>query len=111
MLVELGAVPIGATVATVLAQNPEPPPDRGEEFGKASPVALVVILCLAVATIALIVSMSRRIRRLPQSFDEEPGNDGGTESGGGPDTAPGPDPVETTRDGSGTPAGERPEQR
>ncbi|GAA4560218.1 hypothetical protein [Pseudonocardia xishanensis] len=68
MLVEL--VPVGDTVATVLAQNPEPPANQGEEFGKASPVALVVILCLAVATIALIVSMTRRIRRLPQSFDE-----------------------------------------
>lgn len=108
MLVELGAVPIGATVATVLAQNPEPPPDKGEEFGKASPVALVVILCLAVATIALIVSMSRRIRRLPQSFDEEPGGEAGTESGA--DTAAA-DSAEAPRDGSGTAAGERPEQR
>jgi hypothetical protein len=68
MLVEL--VPMGDTVATVLAQNPEPPANQGEEFGKASPIALVVILCLAVATIALIVSMTRRIRRLPESFDE-----------------------------------------
>jgi hypothetical protein len=68
MLVEL--VPMGETVATVLAQNPEPPANQGEEFGKASPVALVVILVLAVATIALIVSMTRRIRRLPESFDE-----------------------------------------
>ncbi|WP_181783852.1 hypothetical protein [Pseudonocardia pini] len=71
MLVEL--VPLGDTVATVLAQNPEPPANQGEEFGKASPVALIVILLLAVATIALIVSMSRRIRRLPESFDDEQG--------------------------------------
>jgi hypothetical protein len=70
VLVELGAVPAGDTVGTVVAQNPEPPANQGEEFGKASPVALVVILLLAVATIALIVSMSRRIRRLPESFDE-----------------------------------------
>ncbi|GAA4705557.1 hypothetical protein GCM10023215_51920 [Pseudonocardia yuanmonensis] len=98
MLVELGAVPAvsaAETVATVLAQNPEPPADRGEEFGKASPVALVVILCLAVATIALIVSMSRRIRRLPQTFDKD--TDGESD--------------EATREESGAPAGERPEQR
>ena len=72
MLVEL--VPLGDTVAAsiaVLAQNPEPPANQGEEFGKASPVALVVILCLGVATIALIVSMTRRIRRLPESFEEK----------------------------------------
>jgi hypothetical protein len=91
VVVDLGAGPVGHTVALVLAQNPEPPADKGEEFGKASPVALVVILLLAVATIALIVSMSRRIRRLPQSFDEE--TDAET-------------PAET-----GTSAGERPEQR
>ena len=72
MLVEL--VPLGDTVAAsiaVLAQNPEPPANQGEEFGKASPVALVVVLCLGVATIALIVSMTRRIRRLPESFEEK----------------------------------------
>ncbi|MCE0766979.1 hypothetical protein LWC35_29330 [Pseudonocardia kujensis] len=104
MLVELGGVPTGETVATVLAQNPEPPPDKGEEFGKASPVALVVILCLAVATIVLIVSMSRRIRRLPQSFDEQSGQ---TE----PAEQTGQDPDGADRDEAGTSAGERPEQR
>ena len=50
-------------------QNPVPPPGQGEEFGKASPVALVVIIVLALVTIMLIRSMSRRIRRLPTSFD------------------------------------------
>ncbi|GAA1841973.1 hypothetical protein GCM10009836_21690 [Pseudonocardia ailaonensis] len=63
-----GAAPAGTAV---LAQDPAPPAGKGEEFGSASPVALVVILCLAAATIALVVSMSRRIRRLPKSFDEE----------------------------------------
>jgi hypothetical protein len=68
------------TAATVLVptQNPEPPPNKGEEFGKASPVALVVILMLAVATALLIRSMTKRIKRLPQSFDQpnaEPGPD------------------------------------
>ena len=46
MLVDLGAVPVGQPVALVLAQNPEPPPGKGEEFGKASPVGLVVIVLL-----------------------------------------------------------------
>ena len=64
-------VQFGDTVASVLAQNPEPPAGQGEEFGKASPIALVVILCLAVATIALVVSMTRRIRRLPESFEKD----------------------------------------
>jgi hypothetical protein len=62
----------------VPVQNPTPPPGKGEEFGKASPVALVVILALALATILLIRGMSKRIRRLPASFepsDEEPKGD------------------------------------
>ena len=59
--------------ATVLAQNPTPPPGQGEEFGKASPIALVVILLLAVATALLVRNMSKRIKRLPASFDTDPG--------------------------------------
>ena len=64
-------VEAGAAVAHVAVpvQNPEPPPGQGAEFGKASPVALVVILALAVVTVLLIRSMSKRIRRLPGSFD------------------------------------------
>ncbi len=38
-----------------------------------------MILLLALATIALIVNMTKRIRRLPASFDEQPGAD--TETG------------------------------
>ncbi len=67
LLVE--AVPAAAAQIAVPVQNPAPPPGKGEEFGKASPIALVVILSLAVVTILLIRGMSKRIRRLPASFD------------------------------------------
>jgi hypothetical protein len=67
LLVE--AVPTGTAQVAVPVQNPAPPPGKGEEFGKASPVALVVILALALATILLIRGMSKRIRRLPASFE------------------------------------------
>jgi hypothetical protein len=67
------AVPAASLQAVALVavpvQNPAPPPGQGEEFGKASPVALVVILSLALVTILLIRGMSKRIRRLPASFD------------------------------------------
>ncbi len=64
--------------ATVLAQDPAPPPGQGEEFGKASPIALVVILLLAVATALLVRNMSKRIKRLPASFDTtDPSEDAG----------------------------------
>ncbi|OLT03825.1 hypothetical protein BJF90_04030 [Pseudonocardia sp. CNS-004] len=80
----VAAAPAGTAQVAVPVQNPTPPPGQGEEFGKASPVALVVILALAVATIVLIRGMSKRIRRLPASFDaQEPEKkaekaDGGT---------------------------------
>jgi hypothetical protein len=72
-LVETGLVmPNGQAVIGVPVQNPEPPPGQGEEFGKASPVALVVIILLALATIVLIRGMTKRIRRLPASFETSP---------------------------------------
>jgi hypothetical protein len=77
MLVDLAHVPAGAAV--VLAQDPAPPPGQGEEFGKASPIALVVILLLAVATALLVRNMSKRIRRLPATFDTEPPANGDQE--------------------------------
>lgn len=69
VLVDLGAAPAVGGQLTLVAQQQAPPPGKGEEFGKASPVGLVVVLLLAVATVFLIRSMSKRIRRLPASFD------------------------------------------
>jgi hypothetical protein len=84
----------------VPAQDPAPPPGQGPEFGKASPIALVVILLLGLATVLLIRGMNKRIRRLPASFGEEragaaePGPDtaaepGDADRGTAPGTAPG----------------------
>lgn len=70
VLVELGGMPAATSFGVVvLAQQEAPPPGKGPEFGKASPLGLVVVLLLAVATVLLIRSMSKRIRRLPASFD------------------------------------------
>ncbi|GAA4908874.1 hypothetical protein EV188_104130 [Actinomycetospora succinea] len=71
---------------------PAPPPggapgsERGEEFGKTSPIALVVILLLGVATALLIRSMTKHLRKVPASFDaaEEDGS-------GRPDAEAAPD--------------------
>ena len=67
VLVDLGAVP--AATGIVLAQDPAPPPGEGDEFGKAAPVALVIVILLGLAMIVLVRSMSKRIRKLPESFD------------------------------------------
>jgi hypothetical protein len=62
------SAPVVPVVMAMPAQDPAPPPGKGPEFGEASPVALVVIVLLAIVTIFLIRSMSKRIRRLPSSF-------------------------------------------
>ena len=79
VLVDLGAAPAAWGQLTLVAQEEAPPPGKGPEFGKASPIGLVVILLLAVATVLLIRSMSKRIRRLPASFDP-PADSGSEES-------------------------------
>ncbi|PKZ66947.1 hypothetical protein CYJ73_04270 [Gordonia terrae] len=50
----------------ILAEEPQ-----GPEFGKASPLGLLVILLLLVGTAFLIWSMSRQLKKLPASFDTE----------------------------------------
>jgi hypothetical protein len=77
---------------------PAPPPgspgapgaDRGEEFGKTSPIALVVIIVLGLATALLIRSMTKHLRKVPASFDPPEGDDTGDAApDGGPATSSG----------------------
>lgn len=75
MLVDLGAVPTAtvahAAVAVPTQGGAEPPPGE-PEFGKASPVALVVILLLGLAMAFLIRSMTKHLKKVPASFDPQP---------------------------------------
>ncbi len=61
-------------VGTVaLAQQPAPPPGdpggQGEEFGKSSPLGLVLLLLFFLAVALLMRSMNKHLRRVPESFD------------------------------------------
>jgi hypothetical protein len=56
-------------LAGLLAE--EQPRDTGPEFGKASPVGLVIVVLLLIGTVFLIWSMNRHLRRLPESFDRD----------------------------------------
>lgn len=47
------------------------PRDTGPDFGKASPVGLLVIVVLMLATFALVRSMNRQLKKLPESFDPD----------------------------------------
>ncbi|MBP2320863.1 hypothetical protein JOF56_001248 [Kibdelosporangium banguiense] len=63
------------TFTAMVAQPPPMPDDpggRGEDFGKSSPVGLLVLLVFLVAVVFLARSMSKHLKRVPASFDEEP---------------------------------------
>lgn len=42
---------------------------NGPDFGKASPLGLLVVVLLLVATVFLLRSMSRQLKKVPESFD------------------------------------------
>jgi hypothetical protein len=50
----------------------DPPRDTGPDFGKASPVGLLIVVLLLIATFLLVWSMNRQLRKLPKSFDPAP---------------------------------------
>jgi hypothetical protein len=59
-----------------LVQPPSPAPDpggQGEDFGKAAPVALVIMLLFFLAVALLVRSMNKHLRRVPKSFDDDSG--------------------------------------
>ncbi|AGZ50244.1 hypothetical protein PJK45_14625 [Mycobacterium kansasii] len=47
------------------------PRNHGPDFGKASPVGLLVIVLLVVATLFLVRSMNRQLKKVPESFDRQ----------------------------------------
>ncbi|OZE97936.1 hypothetical protein [Rhodococcoides fascians] len=54
----------------------------GPEFGKSSPVGLVIIVALLVGTALLIWSMNKQIKKLPESFEkDDPGLDQALDEG------------------------------
>nr|WP_233266820.1 hypothetical protein [Tomitella fengzijianii] len=63
---------------------------RGAEFGKASPLGLLLILALLVGIVFLVRSMNRHLKKVPESFDTDDGGDAGN-SDGGDSAAGGPD--------------------
>jgi hypothetical protein len=83
------------TLITLLADNG--PRNTGPDFGKASPVGLLIVVLLLIGTFALIWSMNRHLKKLPKSFDHEnPEPDQAADDGA---AAP---PAEPTPDDQGT---------
>lgn len=47
------------------------PGGQGEDFGKSSPMGLLVVILFGIAVVFLIRSMTRHLKKLPTTFDEE----------------------------------------
>lgn len=62
---------------SVLADAPK---NTGPDFGKASPLGLLIVVILLICVFALVWSMNRHLKKLPESFDETLGgpDDGDT---------------------------------
>lgn len=61
---------VGLTyMSSLLAQDE--PGRTGPDFGKASPVGLIIVVLLLIGTFLLVWSMNRHLRRLPKSFDND----------------------------------------
>jgi hypothetical protein len=71
-----GPLFLGPDVAgwqTYLAQPTQPNDDKGgqgEDFGKSSPVGLLVLLLFFIAVGFLVRSMTKHLKRVPASFDD-----------------------------------------
>jgi hypothetical protein len=57
------------TVVQLLADDT--PKNTGPEFGKASPIGLVIVVLLLIGTALLVWSMNRQLKKLPESFDDQ----------------------------------------
>ncbi len=78
-------------ILTILAQNTTTNP-TGPEFGKASPLGLVIVLILLAGTVLLIRSMNKHIKGLPADFSpEHPEPDQAADEGTDPGAADDPD--------------------
>ena len=66
---------LSSTVALVAVQpsntNENDKGGQGEDFGKSSPVGLVLLIVFFIAVFFLVKSMNKHLKKLPESFDPE----------------------------------------
>lgn len=79
--------------------------NHGPDFGKASPLGLLIVVLLVVATVFLVRSMNRQLKKVPESFDpQHPEADQAADEGTDALDEPDP-PVPPAGDGSARPSG------
>ena len=85
--VHINAVPINDMLIVLLADGPK---NTGPDFGKASPVGLLVIVLLLIGVFILVWSMNRHLKKLPKTFDTdaEPAETAQTDDADGAPAAP-----------------------
>jgi hypothetical protein len=68
----LGPDVAASQAAALVAQPSQPnePGGEGADFGKSSPVGLLVLLLFFIAVAFLVRSMTKHLKRVPASFDE-----------------------------------------
>jgi hypothetical protein len=68
----VAVVPLTAS-ALFLAQQPDSGDNggQGEDFGKSSPVGLLVLILFLIAVVFLVRSMSKHLKKVPASFDAD----------------------------------------
>ncbi len=94
----MNALPMNDVLIVLLADGPT---KTGPDFGKASPIGLLVVVLLLIAVFGLVWSMNRHLKKVQDNFavvDDGPAT-GGTETvvdSGGP---------AATREPSGEPGG------
>ncbi|MFC5054980.1 hypothetical protein [Saccharothrix xinjiangensis] len=72
-------MPLEQTTALVSARQPSTEKDPGgqqEDFGKSSPLGLLLLVLFLIAVFFLVKSMNKHLKRVPASFDDpEPAED------------------------------------
>jgi len=72
VLAPAAAVVPEQVIAVVAQPVPEDPGGRGADFGKSSPLGLLVLILFFIAVALLVRSMTKHLKRVPASFDREP---------------------------------------
>jgi hypothetical protein len=98
----MSSIAADALVLVQQAPTPEDPGGRGADFGKSSPLGLLILILFIIAVAFLARSMTKHLKRVPASFEPE------EKAAGGP--ADSADPAgETTEDTGKTGDSERTE--
>jgi hypothetical protein len=79
----------GTVAVAVMLLADGAPRNTGPDFGKASPVGLLIIVLLMIGTFALIWSMNRHLRKLPERFNRKQSRDQGHQDQGQDGALPG----------------------